>query len=245
MTAQVVKAEETQWGEPETTGISDVQRAVPECHESGSALNLFLQKPSAASPKLSHLSGVAATAADPKKPSNNQCSPNALAATCHPADGTGQGVTENAGAPASSLPGRGPWMTCSPQSFLQEEHFAKAVTEKSGQWFSLLPRSPCDDSSVTSGSSPANSASSPVPLLSASSSSSFPYGQFGAATPPGVKSTHAPTSQVSRRSYALHYLPQFEFLVPATVQTAHSDIKGLSAARGHRHKLKQHKNKSI
>lgn len=193
-----------------TAGIPDGQTAVPESHEDGEALNLFLQKPSAFSPKLSHLSGAAAPAGDSKKPSSNACPPNIPIATPHPVDASRQEVTENAGASVSSPPGRSPWMTCSPQSFLQEEQFSKVVTEKSSQWFSLLPRSPCDESSVTSGSSPANSASSPVLVIatnSPSSSSSFPYGQFGAATPPGIRSTHTPISQVSQCSYVLHYLP--------------------------------------
>lgn len=191
--------EENQWGESETpSDIPDGQTAVPERHEGRDALNLFLQKPSAASPKLSRPSGVAATAEDSK----NECSPNILTGTSHSTDGTRQGMT--AGASALSPLGLSPWMTCSPQSFLQEEQFSKMVAEKSSQWFSLLPRSPCDDSSVTSGSSPTDSASSPVPVIatkSPSSSSSFPHGQFGAAAmPPGIKSTHTPISQVSRCS---------------------------------------------
>lgn len=257
MTAQLVKVEENQWGETEmpavcshAAGIPDGQTAVQESQEGRDALNLFLQKPSAASPKLSHLSGVTATVEDSKKPSNNACSPNILVATPHLAGDTRHRVTENAGASGSSPLGRSPWMTCSPQSFLQEEQFSKMVAEKSSQWFSLLPRSPCDESSVTSGSSPANSASSPVPVFATKSpslSSSLPYGQFGAATSPGIKSAHTLISEVSRCSCVLHYLPpkeQFEFLIPATVFTAHSDMKKLRMTCSHRHKQKQHKSKN-
>lgn len=208
---------------PSVCSHADGQTAVPESHEGRGALNLFLQKPCAASPTLSHLSAVAAAAEDSTKPSNNGCSPNFPIATPHSADGSRQGVRENAGASVSSPPGRSPWMSCSPQSFLQEEQYSKMVAEKSSQWFSLLPRSPCDESSVTSASSPANSASSPVLVIatkSPSSSSSFTCGQLGAATPPAIKSMHTPISQVSRCSYRLLYLPpkeQFEFFIAATV----------------------------
>lgn len=221
---------ENQWGESEMSsvcspeaGLPDGQTAMPENRQDSEALNLFLQKPSTASPKLSHLLGAAGTAEDSNKPSNNRCPPNVLSAAPHPADGTWQGVTDNTGASVSSPPGRSPWMTCSPQSFLQEEQYSKTVAEKSSPWFSLLPRSPCDESSVTSGSSPADSASSPVPVMATKSpwsSSSFPYGQFGSTTLPGI--THTPISQVSRCTYKFIIFPtkeQFGFFSPATVYT--------------------------
>lgn len=215
MTAQVVKAEENPWGESEmplvrshVAGIPDGQTAVLESHQDSDALNLFLQKPSAASPKLGYLAAVAATADDSKEPSD-ESSPNGLTAPPPPADGTRRAVTDDAGTPVWSPAGRSPWTSCSPQSVLQEEQFSKMVADRSSQWFSLLPRSPCDQSSVTSGSSPANSASSPVPVIDAKSppsSSVLPCSQFGTATPPGIKGTHTLVSQVSRRSYILHHL---------------------------------------
>lgn len=201
--AQVVKVKENQWGESEMSsvcspvaGLPDGQTAMPESRQDSEALNLFLLKPSTASPKLSHLLGAAGTAEDSNKPSDNGCPRH--------------GVMDNTGASLSSPPGRSPWMTCSPQSFLQEEQYSKMVAEKSSQWFSLLPRSPCDESSVTSGSSPADSASSPVPVMATKSpwsSSSFPYGQSGSTTPPGIKSTHTPISQVSRCAYKFIIYP--------------------------------------
>lgn len=51
--------------------------------------------------------------------------------------------------------------THSPQSILHYNGLSKILTEKCSEWFSLLPRSPCDESSVTfSVTSPASSSSS-------------------------------------------------------------------------------------
>lgn len=205
VTAQAVKVKENQWGDLEMSSvcspaaeIPDAQAAMAESRQDREALNLFLQKPSTTSPKLSHLLGAAGSAEDSNKPSNNGFSPEVLSAAPHP--GTQRLATDNSCASVWSPPGRNPWMTCSPQSSLQEEQYSKMLAEKSSQWFSLLPRSPCDESSVTSGSSPADSASSPVPVMATKSpwsSSSFPYGQCGSAMLPGIKSTHTPISQVS------------------------------------------------
>lgn len=208
VTAQAVKVRENQWGESEMSSvcspaaeIPDAQTAMAESRQDPAALNLFLQKPSTASPKLSHLLGAAGSAEDSNKPSNNGFPPEVLSAAPHPAGGTQRLVTDDPCASVSSPPGRNPWMTCSPQSSLQEEQYSKTLAEKSSQWFSLLPRSPCDGSSVTCGSSPADSASSPVPVMATKppcSSSSFAYGQCGSAMlPPGINSTHTPISQVT------------------------------------------------
>uniref|UniRef100_A0A3P8PR94 Bromodomain adjacent to zinc finger domain 2B n=1 Tax=Astatotilapia calliptera TaxID=8154 RepID=A0A3P8PR94_ASTCA len=62
------------------------------------------------------------------------------------------------------------WVTQSPQSSLHYDQLSKTLTEKSSQWFSLFPRSPCDESSVTSGSSPPVSSSSPQPIRTKSPS---------------------------------------------------------------------------
>lgn len=222
VTAQVVKVKENQWGESEMSsvcgtaaGSPDGQMAMPDSRQGREALNLFLQKPSTATPKLSHLLGAVGTAEDSNKPPNNRCSPDVLSTTPHPADS----------ASVLSAPGRSPCKTCSPQSFLQEEPHSKMVAEKSSQWFSLLPRSPCDESSVASGSSPTGSTSSPVLVMatkSPSSSSLFPYGHLGSATTPGIKSTHTPISQVSRCSYKFiisSSKEQHGFFSPATVCT--------------------------
>lgn len=53
--------------------------------------------------------------------------------------------------------------TYSPQSILHYNGRSKVLTEKCSEWFSLLPRSPCDESSVTSSvTSPASSSSKPI-----------------------------------------------------------------------------------
>ncbi|XP_034042145.1 bromodomain adjacent to zinc finger domain protein 2B [Thalassophryne amazonica] len=57
-----------------------------------------------------------------------------------------------------------PWMTCSSQSILPDQ-LPKTLAGKSSPWFSLLPRSPCDDSSVTRGSilqTPSSSPEDPI-----------------------------------------------------------------------------------
>nr|XP_020450350.1 bromodomain adjacent to zinc finger domain protein 2B-like isoform X3 [Monopterus albus] len=46
-----------------------------------------------------------------------------------------------------------PWIPCGPHSIFHDDQLSKIRTEKGNQWFSLLPRCPCDDSTVTSGSS--------------------------------------------------------------------------------------------
>lgn len=207
----------SEWGEEKTpligspvAEISDDQTAVLERHQDGDSPDLFLQKPFAASPGLDHFS------------------PNVLIATPTPP------LTNNA--PPSSPAGRSPWMICSPQSFLQEEQFSKMMAEGSNQWFSVLPRSPCDDESVTSCSSPADSASSPVPVIT-SSSSALTYGQFGTVAPPGIKSTHLPISQVSGCSCIL----QCKIFTQDEVCTGKWDFTRFSATSSHWHKLEQQK----
>lgn len=66
-----------------------------------------------------------------------------------------------------------PWITCSPQYGLHDDQLSKILKEKSSQWFSLLPRSPCDQSTVTSGSWPPAS-SSPQTINAKSLSSPSP-----------------------------------------------------------------------
>lgn len=230
MTAQVVEVKEDQPGESEmpsacshAAGIPDGHTAAPQARD---ALNVFLQKPSSPSPKRSRLLRVAEAAEDSDKPSNDGCS-----FTAHPSDGPRQGGGDATGAAASSPPARSLCTTCSPQSFLQEEHYSKMVAEKSSQWFSLFPRSPCDESSVTSGSSPADSTSSPVPVIATkppSSSTSFPCDQLGLATPPAIKSMHTPFSQVSQSSCINYY--SLKGQLGFFRRTAHSHIKGLRAS---------------
>lgn len=76
-----------------------------------------------------------------------------------------------------------PWITCSPQCIPNDDQLSRILTDKSSQWFSLLPRSPCDESSVSSpaaSSSPQSmSIRSPTSLSSNSlstASCNFPDG---------------------------------------------------------------------
>ncbi|CAI5656182.1 unnamed protein product [Oreochromis niloticus] len=89
------------------------------------------------------------------------------------------------------------WVTQSPQSSLHYEQLSKTLTEKSSQWFSLFPRSPCDESSVTSGSSPPVSSSSPQPIRTKSPSflSTNPSATDGYNSTPGISNTELPIFQ--------------------------------------------------
>lgn len=90
------------------------------------------------------------------------------------------------------------WVTQSPQSSLHYDQLSKTLTEKSSQWFSLFPRSPCDESSVTSGSSPPVSSSSPQPIRTKSPSflSTNPSATDSYNTTPGISNTELPIFQV-------------------------------------------------
>nr|XP_014264504.2 bromodomain adjacent to zinc finger domain protein 2B isoform X3 [Maylandia zebra] len=89
------------------------------------------------------------------------------------------------------------WVTQSPQSSLHYDQLSKTLTEKSSQWFSLFPRSPCDESSVTSGSSPPVSSSSPQPIRTKSPSflSTNPSATDSYNTTPGISNTELPIFQ--------------------------------------------------
>ncbi|XP_067083926.1 bromodomain adjacent to zinc finger domain protein 2B isoform X2 [Osmerus mordax] len=157
--------------------------ATPENQPDKDSLNLFLQKPGSFS-KLSQLLEVAKMSPDsdshshshgssPAKPSTSVSSPvHASAQTTLPSSPS---------ASASSLPGAearlepgslhgAPYLSpgrqpASPQQpLLPSDQLLRVLTEKSGHWFSLLPRSPCDGSSVTSpGSTPSAPPSSSPP----------------------------------------------------------------------------------
>ncbi|XP_034430943.1 LOW QUALITY PROTEIN: bromodomain adjacent to zinc finger domain protein 2B [Hippoglossus hippoglossus] len=90
-----------------------------------------------------------------------------------------------------------PWITSSPQSVLQDDQLTKILMEKSSQWFSLLPRSPCDELSATSGSSPPASSSSPhtMSTKSPSSLSPNPPATAGYNAPAGINNMHSPVLQ--------------------------------------------------
>ncbi|XP_062257957.1 bromodomain adjacent to zinc finger domain protein 2B-like isoform X1 [Platichthys flesus] len=90
-----------------------------------------------------------------------------------------------------------PWITSSPQPVLQEDQLTRTLMEKSSQWFSLLPRSPCDELSVTSGSSPRAASSSPhtMSTKSPSSLSPNPPATAGYNAPAGINNMHSPVLQ--------------------------------------------------
>ncbi|KAM4731279.1 LOW QUALITY PROTEIN: bromodomain adjacent to zinc finger domain protein 2B-like [Anableps anableps] len=85
-------------------------------------------------------------------------------------------------------------MTCSPQSILPYDHLSKVLTEKSSEWFSLLPRSPCDGSSVVSNTNcPAYFSSSQL-VRTKPSSFLFPNTPRK-NTKAGINSLHSTVSQ--------------------------------------------------
>ncbi|XP_034549339.1 bromodomain adjacent to zinc finger domain protein 2B isoform X3 [Notolabrus celidotus] len=159
---------------------TDSETSTPESQQDKESLNLFLQKPGSFS-KLSKLLEVAKMAHDSDiDPLSSH--KNHFSTTSHPSHPSPQTAIAQQGlidkTDTSALKSRH-------ESIFHEDQLCKVLTEKSNQWFSLLPRSPCDESSVTSGSSPAG-ASSPLqtngnksPLSSdpvATDSSSVPAG---------------------------------------------------------------------
>lgn len=208
MTAQVVKEEQQDETKPvvcSPTQSPDGDTTTPGSQQDKDVLNLFLQKPSSSSSKLIKLLEVAKMVEDSDKPPNNSYSAKTPSAASHPSystcqtDSSPQGLTDKTSGLVPSPLRSSPWITCSPRSFLQEDQYSKIMAEKSSQWFSLFPRSPCDESSVTSGSSPANSASSPLPIISNKSPSSlspYPQSATGSTSPTGIKSMQSPVPQV-------------------------------------------------
>ncbi|KAJ8255355.1 hypothetical protein GJAV_G00203920 [Gymnothorax javanicus] len=176
--------------------------ATPESVQEKESCNLFLQKPGSFS-KLSQLLEVAKMSAETEPYLQK---PNGNSELTVP---TGKSSPVPADPRTSSLPGSplvapahsgtgapldppppdpNPGKACSPQPLLPGDQLLRVLTEKSGHWFSLLPRSPCDDSSLTSAPTPPaaspqpssaqpKSPSSPAHL--ATSTSSSPYNSMG------------------------------------------------------------------
>ncbi|XP_047457043.1 bromodomain adjacent to zinc finger domain protein 2B isoform X3 [Mugil cephalus] len=162
--------------EPEISGLAqnkDGDAATAECQQDRD--NLFLQKPGSLS-KLSKLLEVAKMAQD--LDINIQKSHAAAFYPPYPTSqsvATQQGLMDKTDTSVPSLLSAAQlktshWMTRSPQSLFHYDQLSKILTEKSNQWFSLLPRSPCDESVVTCGSSPSASFSSPQPVRTKSPS---------------------------------------------------------------------------
>uniref|UniRef100_A0A3Q1BKR6 Bromodomain adjacent to zinc finger domain 2B n=1 Tax=Amphiprion ocellaris TaxID=80972 RepID=A0A3Q1BKR6_AMPOC len=176
--AQVIRVKAEQLEETKKPVVSssaqstDGDTNIPGSHQDKD--NLFLQKPGSLS-KLSELLEVAKMAQDSDFNTQNSNSAEVSTTASYPSYPTSKTVTAQQGLlgkadtsvlsllSASQLK-NSPWMTCSPQSSLHYDQLSKILTEKNNQWFSLLPRSPCDESSVTSGSSPPASSSSPQPI---------------------------------------------------------------------------------
>ncbi|KAM9342253.1 bromodomain adjacent to zinc finger domain protein 2B [Pholidichthys leucotaenia] len=85
------------------------------------------------------------------------------------------------------------WKMSSPQPNLDQNQLSKILTDNTNQWFSLLPRSPCEESSVTPGSSPPASSSSLQPTSSFYPS---PPTSIGCNSTIGISKSQSPVLQV-------------------------------------------------
>ncbi|XP_067373156.1 bromodomain adjacent to zinc finger domain protein 2B isoform X4 [Channa argus] len=196
-TAQVVRVKEEQLEEtrkpvvpiPGQSTVGDI--TTPERQQDKDSLNLFFQKPDSIS-KLSKLLEVAKMNQDSNchnslnshsaKVLTTVSSPSYLSSQREiphspPSAMSQQELTDKADTfvpllPSASQLKSSPWTTCSPQYILHEEDLSKILMEKSSQWFSLLPRFPCDESSVTCNFSPTASSSSSQTISTKSRSSS-------------------------------------------------------------------------
>lgn len=180
---EVVRVKEEQLDEMKPVVFSSAQSAdgdatAPESRQDKD--NLFLQKPGCLS-KLSKLFQVAKMAQDSGINAQNRHSVKVPAAAAYPSYPASQivpvqqGLTGKTDTAVSSLLSAirlksSHWVTHAPPCGLHYDQLSKMLAEKSNQWFSLFPRSPCDESSVTSGSSPPVSSSSPQPVRTRSPS---------------------------------------------------------------------------
>ncbi|KAG7466909.1 hypothetical protein MATL_G00147360 [Megalops atlanticus] len=164
-----------------------------EKKEEKASPNLFLQKPDSFS-KLSKLLEVAKMSPESDEHHQKQNgSPAAVPATApsptHANFQTGLPSSLPAAPappPAEAPPHHGsPAKRASPHQLLPNDQLFRVLTEKSGHWFSLLPRSPCDDSSLTSNPTPqtASPQSCSAGPKSPSSSSPTPTAACASASP--------------------------------------------------------------
>ncbi|XP_028249800.1 bromodomain adjacent to zinc finger domain protein 2B-like isoform X2 [Parambassis ranga] len=150
---QVIKVKEEHQDETKKPIVSSPAQStagdstIPECQRD----NLFLQKPGSLS-KLSKLLELAKAAQGSPCPSTEI--PTTRSYPSYPtSQAAQQGLVDKTDTSELSLLSSH-WMTCSLPSILHYEQMSKILNEKRNQWFSLFPRSPCEVSSVTSGSSP-------------------------------------------------------------------------------------------
>lgn len=204
-TPQSLRVKEEEPEETKAAAVNtDCRFTSPESQQDKDSLNLFLQKPGSFS-KLSKLLEVAKAAQDSDITSSSSRSAKVPAAASYPSYPTSQissaplGSMDKADISAPQLKG-GSWPTCGAPSVRQDEpRVSKAAMEKSSQWFSLFPRSPCDEASVTSGSSPTAvppSSSSPLQSGSTRSPPSASPPNPTALAAPGINTTQPSVLQV-------------------------------------------------
>lgn len=187
--------------------ISDA--TTPESQQDKGSLNLFLQKPGSLS-KLSKLLEVAKMTPDYHNSLNSHsakvrttasyssypCSQRSISHS--PPSATYQQETSVPFLISATQVKGSPWITCGPLYIPHDDQLSNVQTEKSSQWFSLLPRSPCDESSVTSGSCPSASSSSPQTIGPKSCSSPSPNSLATASYngPAGISNIQSSVLQV-------------------------------------------------
>lgn len=203
--ADLIGVKEELHEEMEKTGVSsstqskDSDITSQEQQQEKDSPNLLIQKPESFS-TFSKLLDDAKMARDSDVNSQNSQKNHSTPTTeYYPACPKSQTDTSEQSLLSTPLLKSNPWMTCSPQSILHDDQLAKIQTEKNNQWFSLLPRSPCDESSVTSGSSPPAS-SSPPPTISTKSPLSLspnPLSTASSSTPTGINNMQLSPLQVS------------------------------------------------
>uniref|UniRef100_A0A673ZSV6 Bromodomain adjacent to zinc finger domain 2B n=1 Tax=Salmo trutta TaxID=8032 RepID=A0A673ZSV6_SALTR len=145
-------------------GSTDGDMATPDKH----SLNLFLQKPGSFS-KLSKLLEVAKMSPDSDNHSQS-CSPVKVSTTVSP------------GKMSSSSQQQ--------QQLQPNDQLLRVLTEKSGHWFSLLPRSPCDESSTTT----------PPAFSPQSSSTTRPKSPSSLSPNPPATTSASPTTGINNFS---------------------------------------------
>lgn len=211
MTAQVIRVKEEQLEEMKKPVVSsqaqskDGDTATLENQQDKDSLNLFLQKPGSFS-KFSKLLEITKMAQDSDVNSQNSHSAPTTTTSYYPSHPTShtattqQGLKDKTDTSVPFLLKSTPWMIGSPQSILHDDQLSKMLTEKSNQWFSLLPRSPCDESSVTSDSSPPASSSPPQTICTKSPSSLSPnlLSTASSSTPAEINNMQLSVLQVGR-----------------------------------------------
>ncbi|XP_028835607.1 bromodomain adjacent to zinc finger domain protein 2B isoform X2 [Denticeps clupeoides] len=90
---------------------------------------------------------------------------------------------------------------------LPNDQLLRVLTERSGHWFSLLPRSPCDDSSLTSPPAPSSSAPSNSATAGALASSHSISPPTSTSPPQTSSSPHHLLTSTLGSSYTLSPIP--------------------------------------